>query len=142
MTPDQARRLLDGTTPGPWRLQAVKGHPHLRHITTGTGHSGDPTAAVCIPVDVTSREGAANMAAKASVPSMLETIAGMHEEWGVHVTGYPKNIADWAEICDTPADSTEWFATEEAAEEFATEREDDGFDTRIVRRYVTTPEEA
>ena len=72
----------------------------------------------------------------------LETVAGMHEEWGVHVTGYPKNIADWAEICDDPADSIEWFADEEAADDFATEREDDGFDTRLVRRYTTEPEEA
>ena len=72
----------------------------------------------------------------------LETIANMHEEWGVHVTGYPKNIADWAEICDSPEDYITWLPDEEAAEDFAVEREDDGFDTRIIRRYVTTPEEA
>ncbi|PMC63409.1 hypothetical protein CJ204_00895 [Corynebacterium xerosis] len=72
----------------------------------------------------------------------LETIAGMREEWGVHVTGYPKNIADWAELCDGPADHITWIADEEAAEDFAVEREDDGFDTRIIRRYVTEPEEA
>ena len=71
----------------------------------------------------------------------LETIANMREEWGVHVTGYPKNIADWAELCDSPEDSITWLHDEEAAEDFAVEREDDGFDTRIVRRYVTTPEE-
>lgn len=70
----------------------------------------------------------------------LETIAGMREEWGVHVTGYPKNIADWAELCDGPADHITWIADEEAAEDFAVEREDDGFDTRIIRRYVTEPE--
>ncbi|WP_292814719.1 hypothetical protein [Microbacterium sp.] len=92
MTPDQARALLDGTTPGPWRLQEVKGHPHLRHITTGTGHSGDPTAAVCIPVDVTSREGAANMAAKAAVPSMLATLAGMHTEYAIAYLDRDGNI--------------------------------------------------
>lgn len=72
----------------------------------------------------------------------LETIAGMREEWGVHVTGYPRNIADWAELCDTPEDHITWLPDEEAAEDFATEMEDDGFNTRIIRRYVTTPEEA
>lgn len=77
-----------------------------------------------------------------AAPTLAAMIAGMHEEWGVHVTGYPKNIADWAEICDGPADSIDWFADEEASEDFATEMEDDGFDTRVVRRYVTTPEEA
>ena len=71
----------------------------------------------------------------------LETIAGMHEEWGVHVTGYPKNIADWAELCDSPEDSITWLHDEEAAADFAVEREDDGYNTRIVRRYVTEPED-
>lgn len=62
----------------------------------------------------------------------------MRTEWGVHVTGYPKNIADWAEICDGPEDRIEWFAAEDAAEAFATEMEDDGFN----HRYVTNEEAA
>ena len=72
----------------------------------------------------------------------LEAIAGMREEWGVHVTGYPKNIADWAELCDSPEDHITWLPDEEAAEDFATERGDEGFNARIVRRYVTNEEEA
>ena len=78
----------------------------------------------------------------AHAPVLAAMIAGMREEWGVHVTGYPKNIADWAEICDSPEDQIIWLPDEEAAEDFAVEREDDGYNTRIVRRYVTEPEEA
>ena len=135
MTPEEARDLLEGTTPGPWRLQAVKGHPHLRHITTGTGHSGDPTAAVCIPVDMTSREGAANMRAKAAVPSMLAMIAGMTEEWGAErqVRGR------WVRIVF--ALNTLWTDDRAIAESAVDDCRDLGLPARIVRRYVTEQEE-
>ena len=58
----------------------------------------------------------------------LETIAGMREEWGVAVT-YPglSEVVEWG------------FGTRDGAEAEGT-----SLDTeyRIVRRYVTTPEEA
>ena len=127
MTPDEARALLDGTTPGPWKLRWDTWELSVFDVEE------EPVA-----IDLAVRDSDLIAAA----PALAAMIAGMHEEWGVHVTGYPKNIADWAAICDDPADSIEWFADEEAAEEFATEREDEGFDTRIVRRYVTDEEEA
>lgn len=129
MTPQEARRLLDGTTPGPWFFD---------DDMAGTVHTIGPIVPCGNELDCSTDDAA--LAAHA--PDMAAMIAGMREEWGVHVTGYPTNIADWAEICDGPADSIEWFADEEAAEDFATEREDDGYDARLVRRYVTTPEEA
>ena len=134
MTPDEARDLLKNTTPGPWRLQEVKGYPHLRHITTGEGHSGDPTAAVCIHVDVTSREGAANMAAKAAVPSMLAMIAGMREEWAVQV----RRSGRWQWSRDE--DDFRW--QDLAVQMVRTVRDHPDEETRLVRRYVTEPEEA
>ena len=58
----------------------------------------------------------------------LETIANMHEEWGVAVT-YPglSEVVEWG------------FCTRDGAEAEGT-----SLDTeyRIVRRYVTEPEEA
>ena len=142
MTPDQARALLDGTTPGPWRLQEVKGHPNLRHITTGTGHSGDPTAAVCIPVDVTSREGAANMAAKAAVPSMLATLAGMRAEYAVQNRVGDKWLyedADGRNLAPYDSHRISWWPDPIPQSDIADRGE--GM-ARIVRRYVTEPEEA
>lgn len=131
MTPDEARALLDGTTPGPWRLQEIKGHPHLRYIATGTGHSGDPTAAVCIPVDMTSREGAANMTAKAAVPSMLATLASMTTEYGVEVQ---RPNGAWA-----PPQS--WHDSPDRAIACVTAIHGWGTaNRRIIRRYVTEPE--
>lgn len=128
MTPDEARALLDGTTPAEDWWHTVKGG-WVRHLEpVGIDSAGE--------LDVSEDDAALIVAA----PTLAAMIADMHEEWGVHVTGYPKNIADWAEICDGPADSTAWFADEEAAEAFATEREDDGYDTRLTRRYVTEPE--
>ena len=139
MTPDQARALLDGTTPGPWEVD----HDHAWAPGVWS-----PDSIIFGPYydreDMEQWEGGtpADLRLAAAAPTLAAMVAGMREEWGVHVTGYPKNIADWREICDTPADSTEWFSDEEAAEDFATEREDEGFDTRIIRRYTTEPEEA
>ena len=136
MTPDQARDLLADATPWPWHLQEVKGYPYLRHITTGTGHSGDPTAPVCIPVDVTSREGAANMTLKAAAPDMARTIARMREEWGAErqVRGR------WVRIVF--ALNTLWTDDRAIAESAVDDCQVLGIPTRIVRRYVTEPEEA
>ena len=142
MTPDKARALLDGTTPGPWQWREGKDQNGEFVALCGPDGAdalrtwdGDLYASGVHGTD-------ADKALAAAAPTLAAMLAGMREEWGVHVTGYPKNIADWWEICDDPADSIEWFADEEAAEEFAVEREDDGFDIRILRRYVTEPEEA
>lgn len=135
MTPDQARRYVEVLDLYVGELEALVGetradkpgltsalNPHLHDMARGVAIVREKITA--------------------DAENMTRMIAGMREEWGVHVTGYPTNIADWAEICDTPADSIEWFADEDAAEDFATEREDEGFDTRLVRRYVTPEEEA
>ena len=130
MTPDEARDLLDGTTPGPWILHPVPGHPGLRHITTGET-MGLTNAPECIPVHMDSKVGAANMTAIATVPSMLATIAGMREEWGVKWDDDPNGPPDWG------------FATRAAAERWEKRHRHRGPGRgHIVRRYVTTPEEA
>lgn len=127
MTPEEARRLLDGTTPGPWTLQPVPGHPGLRHITTGET-MGLTNAPECIPVHMGSKVGAANMTAIATVPAMLATIAGMREEYAIehqHIPG-----GQWHQV-------TGW-----SHEPPLNDGHDLAPDERIIRRYVTEPEEA
>lgn len=61
-------------------------------------------------------------------PEQSRMVAGMHEEWGVAVT-YPglAEVVEWG------------FCTRDGAE---AEGNALGTEYRIVRRYVTTPEEA
>lgn len=134
ITPEQARKWRDDARPGPWYVHTAPDDPDGTFIYDEDGH-------MCIavaPAGSDYRE--ADLTLAAAAPTLARMVAGMREEWGVHVTGYPRNIADWWELCDRPEDRITWFPDEEAAEDFAVEREDDGFDTRIVRRLVSAPE--
>lgn len=124
---DKVRDLRDGTTPGPWILHPVPGHPGLRHISTGAvvGLNGIPE---CIPVHMDSKVGAANMTAIATVPAMLATIAGMREEWGVSLPDGQLVGVGWGTYETAKEDRDAWRR--------------DGHDARIIRRYVTKQEEA
>ena len=77
ITPDQARALLDGATPGPWCLRETDvlmnarafhirkvGQPGIRVRATTYGHNDDPELI-------------------AAAPDMAETIAEMQWEYGV-----------------------------------------------------------
>lgn len=76
ITPDQARALLDGATPGPWCLRETDvlmnarafhirkvGQPGIRVSATTYGHNDDPELI-------------------AAAPDMAETIAGMRWQYG------------------------------------------------------------
>ena len=112
MTPDQARALLDGTTPGPWDVNP-------KHSCDGL--SPDEVA-----------RAQADAALIAAAPTLAAMIAGMREEWGVAVT-YPglAEVVEWGY-------STQAGALEEV--ELASTAF--GAEYRLVRRYVTEPEEA
>ena len=58
----------------------------------------------------------------------LETCAGMHEEWGVSLPDGQLVGAGWGTYDTALEDMNAWRR--------------DGYDARIVRRYVTEPEEA
>lgn len=58
----------------------------------------------------------------------LETIAGMREEWGVSLPDGQLVGAGWGTYDTALEDMSAWRR--------------DGYDARVVRRYVTTPEEA
>ena len=114
MTPDQARELLDGTTPGDeWYYQVKWGSvQYIEPVTVLPGGE----------VDVTEEDAALIVAA----PEMAAMIAGMTVEYGVH----------W------PAWTSWGFDTIEKAREHNREMtvppETPG---TILRRYVTEPEE-
>ena len=77
ITPDQARELLDGATPGPWNLDEhdaimngrafrlrQPGKPGIRVSATTYGHNDDPELI-------------------AAAPDLAQTIAGMEWEYGL-----------------------------------------------------------
>jgi hypothetical protein len=78
ITPDQARELLDGATPGPWeaydpgdgtaRLYGADNTRIIEHVTHG---------------DAGSHMSQPNGVLAAAAPDMAQTIAGMRWEYGV-----------------------------------------------------------
>lgn len=127
MTPDEARRLLEGTTPGPWeaydpgdgtaRLYGADNNRLIEHVTHGGAGSymSQPNGVLA-----------------AAAPVLAATIAGMREEW---IGQYLEREGKWATICAYPT-------REEVAHHLDHGSWDAYTHTRIVRRYVTEPEEA
>ena len=116
MTPDEARDLLDGTTPAEDWWHSVKGG-WVRHLEpVGIDAAGE--------LDVSEEDAALIVAA----PALAAMIAGMREEWGIVTTYLGRHeVEEWG------------FDTREHAESDARMELNP---TRIVRRYVTEPEEA
>ena len=124
MTPEEARDLLDGTTPAEDWWYSVKGG-WVRHLEpVGIDAAGE--------LDV-SEDDAALIAA---APVLASMIAGMREEWGAErqVRGR------WVRIVF--ALNTLWTDDRAIAESAVDDCRDLGLPARIVRRYVTELEEA
>lgn len=129
ITPDQAQTLLDGATPGPWRLDdhdnprtvdAIKPH-RLR----GVGHPRTYIADVCRPGASPGRGDALAMTAAdgtliAAAPDMAQTIAMMRWEWGVEHLGHV----------------SQWGSRESAEDELGYYLRTGVFIPRLVRRLV------
>ena len=120
MTPDEARRLLDGTTPAEDWWYSVKGG-WVRHLEpVGIDAAGE--------LDVSEDDAALIVAA----PALAAMLAGMREEWGVEVTHSRDGDLH-----------TRWgYADRKDAEAFAhyMGRDPRWSATRIIRRYVTDKE--
>ena len=116
MTPEEARDLLDGTTPAEDWWYSVKGGWVRRLEPVGIDAAGE--------LAVSEDDAALIVAA----PVLAAMLAGMREEWGVAVT-YPglEEVAEWG------------FGTRDDALDEASALDLD--EVRIIRRYVTTPEE-
>ena len=122
MTPEEARRLLDGTTPGDeWHYRSRWGRvwrvsPIGLDRTFGTLEVSEEDAALI-----------------AAAPTLAAMIAGMREEWGYEYESLlGGRVTQWG------------FRTKVAARwdmKIALKRHwDDHQPTRVVRRYVTEPE--
>lgn len=128
MTPDEARDLLDGTTPGPWEVDESEHHVWAIGPIDGSANGSE----LCCQITD------ARLAAHA--PALAAMIAGMHEEWGVlyesHFGGLVAHHEQWKDSYSKPFDR-------DSARRFADKCERSHHENvRIVRRYVTTPEEA
>ena len=128
MTPGQARALLDGTTPGPWEWREGKDQ-NGEFVALSGPDSADALRTWDGDLYASGVHGTnADKALAAAAPTLAAMIAGMREEWGVAVT-YPglAEVVEWG------------FDTRDGAD---AEGSTLAAEYRIVRRYVTTPEEA
>ena len=114
MTPDKARRLLDGAAPGEWQWDDTG------NVAAVDGDGWEHVA------DYVYEEDAALIVA---APVMARMIAGMRPEYRAE---QQVHVGVWLPICG-------WYDHDTA--QFFAEHVGDGV-TRIVRRYVTEPEEA
>ena len=131
MTPDKARALLDGTTPGPWEWR--EGKDQNGEFVALCGPDGvDALRTWDGDLYASGVHGTnADKALAAHAPDMAAMIAGMREEWGVKWDDDPNGPPDWG------------FPTRAAAEQWEKKHRHRGPGRgRIVRRYVTEPEAA
>lgn len=119
ITPDQARELLDGATPGPWTMHRYIPEDFIRV----TGEDLKDIADNGIVED-----GDAHLIAAA--PDLAQAIAGMTEEWGVE-----RDRPGTAYIDGTVARLIAWFGDEASARK-ACAMLPRGGNPRLVSRLV------
>ena len=125
ITPDQARALLDGATPGPWEWR--------KHGFRGSGRDFDSLgpSAECCALETQDAEDYASWvvaddedkALIAAAPDLAQTVAGMEWQWSVERLTEDGSL--W--LIDRP-----WTCDRELAETWL--RKYDG--SRLVRRLV------
>ena len=126
MTPDEARALLDGTTPGPWvRRRDADGNP--TPVVVSAGPTDRHHIMTAEPAASPERQQA-DTALIAAAPALAATIAGMRPEYAVRLPDGRSVGAGWGTYATALEDMSAWRRG--------------GYDARVVRRYVTEPEEA
>ena len=120
MTPEEARDLLEGTTPGPWFFD---------DDMAGTVYTIGPIVSAGTELDCSTDDAA--LAAHA--PDMAAMIAGIRPEYAVQV----RRAGEWQYSRDE--DDFRWLGL--GAQVFIADRDHPDEENRIVRRYVTEPEE-
>lgn len=116
MTPEQARQLLEDTTPGPW------GHSNPDGITEISA-SGNAIATDANPKDAPLITAA---------PDMAAMIAGMSTEYAVQV----RRSGGW----EYSRDEDEFRWQDLTVQIVRADRDHPHEETRIVCRYVTEPQ--
>lgn len=122
MTPDEARDLLKNATPGPWEWRWDTGLISVFDVEE------EPVAT---DLDVQDSDMIA------AAPALAAMIAGMHTEYRAE---YQVVGGHWFPTAHCRSYRNEWV-TKQEAERNAADWKADGYATRIVRRYVTNPEE-
>ena len=118
ITPEQARELLDGATPGPWRSEYDNEIIETNTSIVLYNTDGDVSWGHNIEHDVP---------LIAAAPDLAQTIAGMRYEYAVEMM----DDGEWKDIWDL------WSTEKEARKEYASLAHADSIgDYRLVRRLV------
>lgn len=128
MTPEQARKLLEGTTPGPWEHEGLQ--PYIDSENFVIRQVGKPG----VRIRGAAYGDTANIDLIAAAPDMAAMIAGMTAEYAVQV----RRSDGWQWSRDE--DDFRWQPL--TVQIVRADRDHPHEETRIVCRYVTEPEEA
>lgn len=141
MTPEEARQLLEGTSPAPWEVE-VRSYEEDCYAEEAiyfwiTDHNGNEVAEWWT-LEPYAREIDGNCTLMAAAPGMAEMIAGMTAEYAVQGKAPSSDewitLSQWSE--ELPSSELELGITltyEDTGETYQV-------DTRIVMRYVTAPQ--
>ena len=130
MTPEQARKLLDGITPAPWKAEILSYEqpPYLGEFVEFwvTAHNNKELVNVYDIPEWHANEIGRNFTLMAAAPDMAATIAGMTTEYAVQIPNGELVGVGWSSY--------------ETAREHRDAWRRDGYDANIVRRFVTAPQ--
>lgn len=135
MTPEEARKLLDGITPGPWEVE-VRSYEEDCYADDAiyfwvTDHNGNEVAE-WRTLEPYAREIDSNCTLMAAAPDMAEMIANMTAEYAVQV----RRSDGWQWSRDE--DDFRWQSL--TVQMVRADRDHPHEETRLVRRYVTAPQ--
>lgn len=138
MTPEEARQLLEGTSPAPWEVntQTVYEDNGLEVTEFWVTDHYDKQVAEQESLERHLEEDESNLNLIAAAPGMAAMIAGMTPEYAMQ--GLCKDPEEWVMLSD--------WQEEMPPQEFILEITDADkgetwhVDTRIVCRYVTKPQ--
>ncbi len=136
MTPEQARQLLEGTTPGPWKVDKQSYGEVVVDFWVTDRDDNKVAEETCLDIEV--HEVGRNFNLIAAAPDMANMIAGMSPEYAVQGKAPSSDewitLSQWSE--ELPSSELELGITltyEDTGETYQV-------DTRIVMRYVPTPQ--
>lgn len=134
MTPEQARKLLEGITPAPWEVESWNkqevGCPEVTDFWITSHNDKQVAAQETIERHFDETESDFNLIAAA--PDMASMIANMISEYAVQV----RRSGEWQWSRDE--DDFRWQPL--TVQMVRADRDHPREETRIVRRYVTAPQ--
>lgn len=134
MTPEEARALLDGTTPGPWKWRDGKDQ-NGEFVALSGPDGADALRTWDGDLYASGVHGTnADKALAAAAPTLAALFAGMRTEYRAELQGVE---GGWHVLPDHKG--REWGGRE-WAEAAAENWRNDGFRVRLVPRYIIEPE--